>query len=202
MADRGERGAQRMTSRRRRTVRGTAAAAVAVLLASVAHTLSGGEAPPLWLGATVMILAAPLCVTLVGRRRSLSGLAAAVAAAQLVLHAAFAAVGTATPLSGIRGHHHATSALAAVDPGVTVMTLGHAVAAGVTFLALAWGERLLAAIALGIRRLLRVLPLFGCVTPFAPPAIARHAVNVIAASFLDCVTRRGPPAPRAPALTR
>lgn len=195
-----------MRARRVRALRGTAAAAIAVLFASTAHTLSGGGAPPLWLVAAITILAAPLCIALVGRRRSLPGLAVAVAVAQLALHAAFAAVGGAAPLVGYGPHQHALSpfdgalAIAAVDPAAAAMTLGHAAAALVTIVVLAWGERLLAAIAHGIRRLLRPAPPIVPARPTAAPLIASPCREFVAAAFLDCVRRRGPPARCAPAL--
>ncbi len=195
-------GAQRTTQRRLRALRGTAAAAVAVLFASTAHTLSGGDAPPFWLIVGVTILAAPLCVALVGRRRTLIGLGGAVVLAQLALHTACAAVGTASPAAGAVGGHHplmtrvgaVADAATAMDPAATTMTLGHAVAALVTFVVLAWGEAAAAAIARGIRHVLRHVPVRTAAHPIAPVRVDAAPVHAPAAPFLACVTRRGPPA--------
>lgn len=188
-----------------RALRGSAAAAIAVVLAATAHTLSGGEPPPPWLVVAVTILAAPLCTLLVGRRRSLAGLAAAVAAAQLALHGAFAAVGAAAPAMGATPdgtHHHGAlllPALAALDPAATTMGAGHALAAVATLAVLAWGEGLLAGVARGIRRLL---------APPAMPALPRPlgtrtvflSRRGAASALLHVVTRRGPPTPLATAV--
>lgn len=185
---------ERMTERGTRALRGTVAAAVAVLLASTAHTLSGGDAPPFWLVLAVTVLAAPLCVALVGRRRNVTRTAASVVVAQVALHAAFAAVGSAAP-TALHGAHHHTLVLLdpTVDPAAATMTLGHAVAAVVTIVLLAWGERMLAAIARGIRRLLRLAP------PSAPRTTVRPATPVMPsratpAVCAHSVSRRGPPA--------
>lgn len=197
---------ERPTLRRRRALRGAVAAAVAVLFASTAHTLSGGHAPPAWLVVSIVVLAAPLCVALIGRRRNLPRLAAAIGAAQLVLHGAFAAIGDAAPAGGPShgAHHHAPLALDAsafADPAAATMTSGHAIAAVATLLVLAWGERLMVAIARGIRRLLRLPVAPALPSPHVPlpsaPTTAPHA----AAVFLDCVSRRGPPTRHASALT-
>lgn len=195
-----------------RALRGSAAAAIAVLIASTAHTLSGGDAPPFWLTFAVIVLAAPICVALVGARparvRGLPRLAAAVIAAQLALHTAFASVGDGGPLASGRGdsagHHHTIDLGALVSvtsPAAATMTAGHAAAAVLTFVLLAWGERLVASIARGIRELLRRA------VPYLPPrpvdllpAAARPAPHL--RSFLvHCARRRGPPRPSALALT-
>lgn len=181
-----------------RALRGAAAALIAVLFASTAHTLSGGGAPPLWLVAAVTILATPVCIALVGRRRRLTTLAAAVAAAQLALHGAFAAVGDAAPAAG---HHHDMAMLgaAAVDPAAATMTLGHALAALASLVVLAWGEALVAAVARGIRRLLPLLLTVPAPHPIALPRVGSARAHAPAPVFLVSVTRRGPPARLAPA---
>lgn len=188
-----------------RVVRGSAAAGVAVLFASTAHTLSGGEAPAPWLVAAVTILAAPLCILLVGRRLSPAGLSAAVVSAQAALHGAFSAVGSAAPggpasaLGAPGGHHHPMPALAAlptidaVTGAMAVMTAGHGIAAALTIGVLAWGERLLVAIARGIRRLLSRPE-----GPALPGPVASLGIissrRIAATALLECITRRGPPA--------
>lgn len=197
---------QRVRQRRLRSLRGSGAALVAVLFAATAHTLAGGTPPPPWLVIAVTLLAAPACVALVGRRRSIVRLGAAVSAAQLALHAAFAAVGGATPTMAAGGHVHAfdlaaftSGAGAAVDPATATMTFGHALAGVVTWAVLAWGERAAAAVVRGIRRLLA--------RPRGRMPAAPHGVDVtparvpatLPAVFLSCVIRRGPPALTAPA---
>ena len=198
-------------SRGARAVRGTVAAGTAVLIAGTAHTLSGGGAPPAWLMVGIAILAAPLCMLLVGRRASRRGLAAAVAAAQLALHAAFAAVGSAAPtaptaptaggahdaMAAHAAHTHLlpflTNTASALDPAASLMTLGHAVAALITFAALAWGERLLAAVARGILRVLRPARAPRPARPASAPALFLPRHTAAEALFLHSVTRRGPP---------
>lgn len=199
---------ERMRRRRLRALRGAAASAIAVLFASTAHTLSGGDAPPPWLVLAITLLAAPLCMALIGRRRSVVRLAASVGSAQVALHAAFAAVGSATPSVGLGapGHVHDTAAVLGMlggmpaDHATATMTFGHLLAAIATVAVLAWGERLAAAIARGIRRLLRLDPVTVALQPAAVPGAPIVRLGGIVAAFLECVTRRGPPARRAPAL--
>lgn len=204
---------RRRSLRGPRVLRGAAAATIAVLIASTAHTLSGGDAPPLWLVLAVTILATPVCVALVGSRpgsrRGLPGLASAVAAAQLALHSSFAAFGgnafaTVGGATGAPAHHHAIDLAALVtgaQPAAATMTLGHAVAALATFILLAWGERLVTIIARGIRHLLRLdLP-----THRPQPARARVCAHRTAPArpsrFAHTAPRRGPPTDLALALT-
>lgn len=190
-----------MRGRRVRALRGTAAAAIAVLFASTAHTLSGGEAPPFWLVAAVTILATPVCIALVGRRRSVPRLAAAALVAQVALHTAFAAIGSAAPVAGADHHHDVMLMTGPITGAGATMTGGHAAAALVTILILAWGEQALAAIVRGIRRVL---------ARAARPAVAHHPGAPVAAAprigatappFLTSVIRRGPPARLASAFS-
>ncbi len=185
-----------------RALRGSAAAAIAVLIASTAHTLSGGDAPPFWLTFAVTILAAPVCVALVGshtrRTHALPRLGLAVAVAQLALHTAFAAVGGQGPAGARAGHHHAIDLSALVtggEPGATVtatMLAGHVVAALFTFVALAWGERLAAVIARGVRRLLsRTAPTHRARSATVPPT--GHRAPHLTSRLVHCARRRGPP---------
>ena len=175
-----------MRARRLRVLRGSAAAFVATILASPAHTLSGGGAPPLWLLLAVTVLAVPIAVALIGRRPSLPRLAGTVAVAQIMLHTAFAAVGTDAPAT-LHGHD---VALAPTDAG---MTAGHAVAAVVTTFLLATGERMLAATARGIRRVLRA-PDPRALPVAAPPRPVSWRPRLHAVLILTSLSRRGPPA--------
>lgn len=193
---------QRSTSRRARALRGTAAAAIATTIASTGHTFGGGEAPPLWLIVAVTVLASPVAVALVGRRRSLPRTAAAVAAAQIALHTVFAAIGPASLSATGSAHVHGPLVLGPAVAGlghsaahVSVgMLLAHSLAAVVTIALVVSGEQLLAVLARGIRRVLnRSHPpaphLFPRVVVLSSgPRVAR------APAHLSVLTRRGPPA--------
>ena len=176
-------------SRGARAVRGTVAAGTAVLIAGTAHTLSGGGAPPAWLMVGIAILAAPLCMLLVGRRASRRGLAAAPTAPT--------AGGAHDAMAAHAAHTHLlpflTNTASALDPAASLMTLGHAVATLVTFAALAWGERLLAAVARGILRVLRPARAPRPARPASAPALFLPRHTAAEALFLHSVTRRGPP---------
>lgn len=204
---RGDGHADRTASRRRRALRGAAAAAVATIVAGTAHTLAGGGAPPWWLLLSLALLTSPAAVWLVGRRPSVAGTAAAVVAAQLALHVAFAAVGTGDPASVPGAGHsagHAISPAVMAELGRSLasgshlhldagMIAAHLIAAVATVLLLAHGERVVRAIARGIRRVLsRALPV---VPPPVMPAYRQGApLAPAAAVFLSVLSRRGPPA--------
>lgn len=195
---------ERRAGRGRRALRGAAASAIAVLFAGAAHTLSGGDAPPLWLMIAVTILATPASVLLVGRRRNLGGLAAAVVAAQSLLHVAFASVGTSDPsMGGFSMHHAHLSSLTfgPADAAGAVMTAGHLVAAAVTFVVLAWGERMLSALARGIRRLIARPVGFVPLLDARIPRISARRAPARAATVLRAFSRRGPPTRLASAFT-
>lgn len=204
---RGDHRAERAASRRQRALRGTAAATVATLVAVTAHTLAGGGAPPWWLLLSLGLLTSPIAVGLIGRRPSVRGTAAAVVVAQLALHVAFAAVGAGEPTAAAPGAGHAVHA---GSPAVGIalgrsfaagdhlhldagMIAAHLVAAAATILLLSHGERLVRAIARGVRRVLsRALPVL------APPSAPASRIDAILAPaavvFLSVLSRRGPPA--------
>ena len=189
-----------MTQRQTRALRGVAATVVATLLAATAHTLSGGHVPPPWLVVTVIALASPVAVWLVGRRPSTLGTGAAVALAQAVLHTAFAVVGDASPaLATTALHAHGSTTIPAAAAHAAVvpdgdMVFGHFVAALITAATVVYGERIAAAIARGLRRLVTapVIPA-PHITPrpgSAPEPLLRTAARV----HLSALSRRGPPA--------
>lgn len=195
----------RPTTRRLRALRGTAAAAIATTLASTGHTIGGGTPPPLWLLLAVTVLAAPLAVALVGGRRSFVRLAAAIAAAQIALHAAFAAVGSLSPIGGAHEHlampmpmpmpmlasggaPHATSHLS------PAMLCGHILAGLITIALVAYGEQLLVGLARGIRRLLTRPQATALMVHPRVPVLSPAPLLAHAARFLTALTRRGPPA--------
>lgn len=196
---------ERTGSRPQRTLRGVVAAVVSTLVAATAHTLAGGGAPPWWLVAVVAVLASPAAVWLVGRRLRVRGTTAAVVMAQLGLHAAFAAVGTAGPTSSAsattHGAHHTAAASLPPAPGALTghlhldagMIAAHVLAAALTVLLLLRGESAVRALARGLRRLLaRRLPVL------TVPVIRRVAVlrrtTTARPVFLSALSRRGPPA--------
>ncbi len=190
------------SQRRGRAVRGAAAAAVATTVAATAHTLSGGDAPPVWLLVAVTLLATPIAVLLTGRRPSLWRTTSVVAVSQLLLHLAFATVGTAGPAGGRHVHGAAVSLAGSGGDGAgavgalasdPLMLAGHVAAAAVTVLLVSHGERALRAIAAGLRHVVertviawhRPAPLLRVIA--LPLGTARGAVA------LTSVSRRGPP---------
>jgi len=186
-------------SRPVRALRGSAAAAVATTLAATGHTIGGGAAPAWWLIVAVTVLAAPLAVALVGRRRNLLGLAVAITTAQVALHTAFAVVGDTVPGAGTHGHMSmAMSAIAGPVPATghlsPDMIAGHIAAALITIAAVAYGEQLVAVIARGVRRVLarahQSAPAGHRAAP-SPTSVLRVALP---APFLTALTGRGPPA--------
>lgn len=183
-------------SRRVRVVRAGGAAAIATLTAAAAHTLSGGTAPAPWLVATVTLLAWPIALTIVGSRPSAVRTGLAVATAQALLHAAFAVVGDVEPTVAA-GHHHALLPLTTAGGGMPVdgsMLAGHAAAAIVTAVAVCHGERMLRALARGIRSLLRLRAAFAPAADL--PAIVLPAASPLhlrARLALTDRSRRGPP---------
>lgn len=192
----------RSAARQQRALRGGASATTATLVAATAHTLAGGGAPPWWLVVAVILLAAPVAVLLVGRRLSIAGIAGAVATAQLILHAAFATIGTTAPAASAEGPHAGHGAALTAAPALAApvhlhldagMIVAHLTAAAVTVVLLTRGEHVARRLARGVRRLLRrVLP------PLSPPAVvvATPARRVLPRAFapLSTVSRRGPPA--------
>lgn len=112
-----------MHERRERVLRAVASALVSTLATACAHDLGGGHFPHPVILALVFSMAVPLCLVTGGRRVTLTTLAAAVGAAQLLLHAAFTLVGPrvatgalsetlSTTASGPHAHHLPSGALA------------------------------------------------------------------------------------------
>lgn len=177
-----------------RAVRGCTAAAVAVVIAATAHTLSGGGAPPLWLLVAVTALAAPIAVALAGPAPALWRTGAVVAVSQALLHTAFAAIGSA-PVAAAR-HDHGAVALIVESGGVTVdaeMVAGHALAALVTTVLLAWGERMLRELARGVSRRLRLLTGHTATLPAAPSRAVPATLPAVPRIQIASLSRRGPP---------
>lgn len=186
-----------MTPRHVRTLRGSAAAWVATIVAATSHTLAGGGAPAPLLVGVVGILAWPVGIALVGRRLSVWHVGAAVVASQVLFHVAFAIAARADPAAATGHLHHLVldggGHAAAVAPDVP-MLLAHALAAVATLLGLYGGERMLRALGRGIRSVLQRVE----IALLAPRAAARRPVvgRALAPSLgfvLSDLSRRGPP---------
>lgn len=193
-----------MRTRQLRALRGAAAAAIAVLLAAVSHTIGGGVAPSALILIGVAALAWPITTALVGRRLSPAGLAAAVVTAQAALHVVFAftsSIGAAgaSLAQAATSHQHGQLLLGGADSVAQVvlpnapMLAAHAAAAVASFVLLFGGERMLRTVAAWTLRLL------GRATPAAPAVF-----SVPRATFADALApavrlvrgvfhRRGPP---------
>lgn len=185
------------SARRGRAVRGAAAAAVATTVASTAHTLAGGAAPPVWLLIAVTLLAMPVAVALTGRRPSLWRTSVVVALSQVLLHVAFATVGSALPAASRHVHGAPPTLSVGVDAAALtvdpVMIGGHVLAAIVTVVLLTRGERAMRAIAAGLRQVVSratvALPAASPVSlPMAP--VGHRPAPLVA---LASLSRRGPP---------
>ena len=186
-----------MSPRHMRALRGTTAAAVATLVAATAHTLAGGGAPSPLLVAAVAILVSPLATALIGRGLSAWRVASAVLISQALFHLAFALTAGADPAAATASHAHhlalAGTAAAVLPDGP--MTAGHVLAAGATMLAVYFGERMLRALARGIRSLL------SRARAVAPrPPVPRLVATVVRPLHrqrvrLSSLSRRGPPSP-------
>ncbi|MFI8631340.1 hypothetical protein ACIGEP_01930 [Microbacterium sp. NPDC077663] len=184
-------------ARRVRVVRAGGAAAIATLTAAAAHTLGGGTAPAPWLVATVMLLAWPIALAIVGSRPSAVRTGLAVAASQALLHAAFALVGDVHPTLAA-GHHHTALALTGAGGGAMpldgTMLTGHAAAAIVTAAAVCHGERMLRVVARGIRALLRShVPRLPAAQPRTAALHAATPRGLRPRLALTDLLRRGPP---------
>lgn len=205
-----------MRTRQLRALRGASAAAIAVLLAAVSHTIGGGVAPSPVILIGVAALTWPITTALVGRRLRPAGLAAAVVLAQAALHVVFAFTSSAGILAPSQNrafpeygalpaygalHEHGQILLG--SPGgvaqivipSAAMLLAHAVAAVASFALLFSGERMLRIIAAWTLRLLdrtavSTSPIF---------AVPRAAFAVAPAPSFRIVRgvvhRRGPPLP-------
>jgi len=200
-------------SRGARAARGAAVAAFATLVASLAHTIGGGDLP----GPVAVLLAlafsTPLAVLLTGARMRLLRTSAAALVAQAALHLLYAAGGgpTIAPADGGPTGHpgHAasvvelSSAAPLVDHGhAASMPLAHVVAAALTVVFLAVADRALATIAAafgtavrGIRLLVAVLG--GLPVALRPgvrsPTVERVIAPNAEALLLSSLRHRGPP---------
>lgn len=197
-----------MRARRVAALRGAGSSAVAVVLAALSHTIGGGEAPPAWLLVACAIAAWPvatlLALVLSGARLRVVGIAGAVGAAQLALHASFSVLGS-TPLavpaaSGVHTHTllpflspmtpGAGAMMSTMDAG---MLAAHATAALVATIAIAFGEQAVAAVvrwvSARVRRVQDPSPL-----GITAPRVAARVRAFVDAPRSWAIWRRGPPA--------
>ncbi|QIG38179.1 hypothetical protein G5T42_00700 [Microbacterium sp. 4R-513] len=188
-------------ARQVRAVRGVAAASVATVVAATAHTLAGGGPPPPVLVAVVILLASPVAVALAGRSLALWRLALTVLVSQVLFHMSFAIAAGATGEPAPAHAHHLvgpawvhTPTASVAWPPAPLMVAGHVVAAIVTVLALHRGERMLRALARGVRGLVgRVVEI---PTPASPRSVSPVLANVpdLRSSILSSEKpTRGPP---------
>ncbi|MBP6684523.1 MAG: hypothetical protein KA158_03785 [Leucobacter sp.] len=196
---------QQTLSRAARTARGVIGAALSTVLAAVSHSLAGGEISAFAVIVTA-IIALPFCVALAGKVESVWRVGLAVGASQFLYHWAFAGIGVTTALSGASklpmGSHAAhLASLERFVPTVveagsadTLMWVLHGVAAVVSTVLVARGER--AVIALG-RTIRRALPQHLVLAAFerreVPPT--RHEAPVLRDQLLTYASwsLRGPP---------
>jgi hypothetical protein len=187
-----------------RVVRGAVFSVVATLLAAAAHALAGGGAPSPLFCAVVAVLATPPATALAGGRFSVARTIAAVAASQVVYHAAFVLVGDLGRWGATTGHVHATMPLpmTAPDAGVAAdpaMVLAHGLAALVTTACILRGERAVRAV---LARLPRLRP--AAATTFSGIPLPRSLALPETTTSLprprigaSSLSRRGPPASHA-----
>lgn len=194
-----------------RVARGTLAALVSTFVAAFSHAVAGGPLPGTAALALCFVFSWLVCIALAGRRWPRMRLAASVAASQVMFHFLFASLGSGTtaalPAAGISlGHDHGAplvlGPVADHTHAAGDMWLAHLVAAIVTFVALAFGERSATAVVDAARRL--VVSLF----PRMPQLAADSAVAQVAAVRVRAsrprirrleftvLRHRGPPAPR------
>jgi hypothetical protein len=192
-----------MATRWARVIRGLVASSIAVFVAAFAHVTGGGVMP----GFAGLALAFAFCalasIGLAGRRVSRVRLAATVILSQGVFHLLFLmSGGVATVLSTptTTGMRMITTQIA-VTPSSTGpamiddgwMWLSHGIAAIVTIVALAWGERAFWRLFETMLRALRVRSghaLHKAQGPAVPIAFVRVS---LAQFLLSGLSRRGPP---------
>lgn len=189
-----------MTTRTTRALRGASFAAIATLLAAVAHTLGGGGAPSPLFCTVVAVLATPAAMLLAGPRVRAWRTWASVGASQLLFHLAFSLVGDLGAWDvGALGHVHGPAAVdlasaASVPLPSPGMLAAHAAAAALTAWLVRVGERVVLAVSAWTVRVLNrarivLAPHRGLARPLpsAPPVLARGRVAA------HPLSRRGPP---------
>ncbi|MBZ4486090.1 hypothetical protein LQ938_09050 [Microbacterium sp. cx-55] len=191
-----------------RVFRGSIAALLATLVATVSHSAATAH-PPSLLGIVLGLgIAAPLCVLLAGRTHSWWRLSIAVGASQAMFHSLLAlqlgeGIGTASSASSLAHAHHVSGSAAGViiDGAATSHTaespwmwVAHAIAAVITVLALGLGERAVRLLAALVSRAFRALIPGRAMHP-APvlPVARREPAVLFGLALLSVMRRRGPP---------
>lgn len=191
-----------------RALRGLVAGLLTTFLALLFHVLGGGVVPSP-LAIAICTVAAVWAAVLIGRARpSLPLLIVAVAAAQLLLHTAFAMTTSTATLTGIAvsgtthaGHMDGGLVVAAGGHGGGAMWLAHVVAGVITIVAIRRGERALRGLAdagrVAVRRLVALLvpvvPARPARRPTADLIGAAARLARLAAGIGSGLVRRGPP---------
>jgi hypothetical protein len=198
-----------MHSRTHRLARGTAAAAIATLVAALSHTAGGGAFPSAPLLALAFVTSVGWCTAVVGRRFSWPRVSAAVVASQALFHGTFGLLGAggARVVAETAGHSaHAGSTTLTVLPGGSGhahdgvgMLAAHAVAAVVTIVALRIADRSslgTAALSRIVRRLIPALTAVPIAVGSRLPDVRPNGTGfrpAPVAVILTGLRRRGPP---------
>jgi hypothetical protein len=188
-----------MTTRWTRVVRGLVAASVAVFVADFAHVAGGGDAPGFAGIALALAFSTLVCIALAGRRLARWRVAASVILSQGAFHLLFQVLGTPSPSLPMRGMQMTPLVVTGGSdhaPDSVWMWAAHGVAAGLTIVALFWGESALgglwASARLALTRALRV-PLVIASTPHQLPVVDAIAQPHIARFLITGLRHRGPP---------
>jgi len=185
-----------MGSRWARVARGWTAAAFAILVAAVSHTLAGGSAPSPFAIAASLVIAGAVCTALTGRGLSRLRLTAAVALSQGLFHAVFSALGTPVAVR----HQMGPVTMDAASPShdAATMWLGHAIAAVVTVVVLVYAETafwgLATTASLLVRRLYTLVGATPARTAAPAPAVVLVRESAALTRLLCTMRHRGPPA--------
>ncbi|MBB5632341.1 hypothetical protein BKA04_000564 [Cryobacterium mesophilum] len=129
-----------------RVARGSVAAVVSLFVAAFSHSVAGGSLPGVAGISLCLTFSIIVCTALAGHRMPRVRLAASIVASQAMYHGIFGSLGSSTVASaGTIGHVHTASidfgAIPAHVHSSGDMLFAHVVAAFVTFLVLAFGER-------------------------------------------------------------
>ncbi|WP_295013025.1 hypothetical protein [uncultured Microbacterium sp.] len=190
-----------------RTYRGLVGALVATFVASVSHSVADGAPAPLIGIVLALLVAAPVCIALAGRRLSWIRLSAAVLLSQFAFHGLLlVGLGSGSgSFSASGGHLHGAALVQAfgatsvdgsgMDHAQPAMWVAHGVAAILTVLALGRGEQAVRTLlALAGRRVFALVLDWRPIPAHRARLISRTAPRAFRSRFaLTVVQRRGPP---------
>lgn len=192
-----------MGERAIRALRGTIAAAVSTVIAAASHGLADGRAPSIFALSVAFTASVFVCIALAGKTLSRPRLAVSVVLSQLAYHGMFAFAPSGGSVEQTSLGVHAQHALGAVDVQAgaaahshhPTMWVAHALAAVVTTLVLAHGERIVRGLFTTLR--IAVSALFEAPAPVVIPALVSVAPSAAAprraAVVLPTRSQRGPP---------